>query len=81
MVPYFFFYIKYNFYIYIFNSNNKRKNILQICWWVTKSQLLERSDFIPKGTERLRNNRTKFLLKTDGYFIKNNKLHNLKELL
>jgi len=67
--------------IYIFNSINKRKNILQICGWVTKSQLLERSDFIPKGTERLRNNGTKFLLKTDGYFIKNNKLNNIKELL
>ena len=71
----------YNCEIYIFNSINKRNNILQICGWVTKNELLERSDFITKGTERLRNNGTKFLLKTDGYFIKNNQLNNIKELL
>lgn len=72
---------KFDCEIYIFNSLNKKNNILEICGWVTKDQLLQRSKFIKKGTERKRNNGTTFLLKTDGYFIKNNQLNNIKEFI
>jgi len=75
------FQMKYDCDIYIFNSLNKIKNELNICGWLTKKEIKEKSIFLKKGTLRKRNNGTTFQLKTDGYFINNDMLKNIKELL
>ena len=75
------FQIKYDCQIYIFNSLNKIKNELDICGWLTKEDIINKSEYFKKGTLRKRNNGTTFRLKTDGYFINNTMLNDIKELL
>jgi hypothetical protein len=66
--------------IYIFCSLNKLKNILTICGWVTKNELIERALFYDKGTIRKRSNNSQFTLKAPTYEIENNKLNDFREL-
>ena len=67
--------------IYIFCSLNKKKNELTICGWVTKDQLISRSEKYKEGAERKRSDGTSFFTKAPLYEIKNNQLNNIKELL
>ncbi len=71
----------YNCDLYIFNSLNKKNNKLNICGWITKKDLLNKSMFYKKGTIRKRSNGTSFKMKADTYEIKNYQLNNIKELL
>ncbi len=71
----------YNCDLYIFNSLNKKNNKLNICGWITKKDLLNKSMFYKKGTIRKRSNGTSFKMKADTYEIKNNQLNNIKELI
>jgi hypothetical protein len=67
--------------IYIFNSLNKISNNLEICGWVTKDELINKSFFYKKGDIRNRDNGTSFKMKADTYEIENRLLNNIKELL
>ncbi|MBI4647922.1 MAG: hypothetical protein HY738_15360 [Bacteroidia bacterium] len=68
---------KYNTDAYIFCSLNKLTNVLSICGWLTKKELIEKAVFFPKGTERTRSDSTTFRTFTDLYEIKNSDLKNI----
>ena len=67
--------------IYIFNSLNKRTNKLELCGWVTKEELLDKSLFYKKGYVRNRDNGTSFKMRADTYEIENRLLNNIKDLI
>jgi len=68
----------------IFCSFNKKTNILTICGWITKKELLSKAFFYKKGTKRFRTDGTSFITKTDLYEIENTLLNSpvtLKQLI
>lgn len=67
--------------IYIFNSLNKKNNNLEICGWVTKDDLINKSILYKKGDIRNRDNGSSFEMKADTYEIENRLLNNIKEIL
>ena len=67
--------------IYIFNSLNKKTNNLEICGWVTKDELINKSSFYKKGDVRNRDNGTCFKMKADTYEIENRLLNKINLLL
>lgn len=67
--------------IYIFNSLNKKTNNLEVCGWVTKDELINKSYFYKKGEIRNRDNGTFFKMKTDTYEIENRLLNKINLLL
>jgi len=67
--------------IYIFNSLNKKTNILEICGWVTKEDLISKSNFYKKGDIRIRDDGTTFVMKADTFELENKLLNNINLLL
>ncbi len=66
---------------YVFASLNKKSNELNICGYLSKYDLLNKSIFYKKGTKRERSDGTYFILKADTYEIENFKLNNINELI
>lgn len=66
---------------YIFCSLNKTNNLLTICGWVTKEQLLERAKYCEKGTIRYRSDNSQFILEESIYEIENYKLNKIQDLI
>ena len=64
-----------------FNSLNKKTNNLEICGWVTKDELINKSSFYKKGDVRNRDNGTCFKMKADTYEIENRLLNKINLLL
>jgi hypothetical protein len=56
---------------YIFCSYNKITNELTICGWIDKETFIKRRNFFEKGSERTRNDGSKFTLFADLYEIDN----------
>lgn len=67
--------------IYIFCSLNKKNNILTICGWVTKEELLNRAKYYDKGTIRVRSDNSQFILQEAIYEIENYKLNKIEDLI
>ena len=67
--------------IYIFNSLNKKTNNLEICGWVTKDELINKSSFYKKGDTRNRDDGSSFKMKADTYEIENRLLKKINLLL
>lgn len=63
--------------VYIFCSYNKKSEILTICGWVTKKQHRNRAEFFPKGTWRIRTDKSRFQTKADLYEIRNDALNDV----
>ena len=66
--------------VYIFNSLNKKTNLLTVCGWVSKSHLFERAKLYKKGTKRYRSDGTYFWTKADLYEIENTELNQVISL-
>ena len=59
---------------YIFCSYNKKSNEVTICGWIDKETFIKKRKYHKKGSERTRNDGTKFTLFTDIYEIDNSHL-------
>jgi hypothetical protein len=57
--------------IYIFCSLNKKTNVLTVCGWATKHELLAHANMFIRGSERVRSDGSSFLTKADLYEIGN----------
>ncbi|KGG81215.1 hypothetical protein Y919_01525 [Caloranaerobacter azorensis H53214] len=68
---------KYNVDYLIFCSFNKTNNILTICGYISKSDLLEKAKFYEEGTIRTRDNGTSFRTKAPLYEICQKNLHSI----
>jgi hypothetical protein len=73
--------LKFDCDVYIFCSLNKKNNILTICGWVTKEELLDRSKYYEKGTVRVRSNNSQLILQEAIYEIENHKLNKIEDLI
>ena len=59
---------------YVFASLNSKNNVLTVCGWIPKEKFLERAEFFPRGTMRVRDDSSSFEVKADMYEIENNRL-------
>lgn len=60
--------------ILIFNNYCEPKNILQICGWIHKDELLQRGQLIKKGSKRLRADGTELTIQEDTIEIEQRNL-------
>ena len=65
---------------YIFTSLNKKNMTITICGWINKDEFYKKASFYPKGTERNRDDFTRFPTKADLYEIPNNMLNDVIDL-
>lgn len=66
--------------IFIFNSFNSKKNILEICGWLPKKEFISKSILFNAGSIRIRADGTMFKLREDNYEIRNDKINSIELL-
>lgn len=60
---------------FIFNSFNKKNNILTVCGWISKTNFVKLAKYFPKDTIRKRTDGTQFKTFSGLYEIKNKDLN------
>ena len=63
--------------VYIFTSLNKKTEILTVCGWIPKNDLLKNAILYKKGATRKRFDGTEFVLSTDNYELDNKHLRDV----
>jgi len=65
---------KYSVDAYLFLSLNKLSNRITVCGWLPKMEFLDRATLYRKGLQRVRDDGSLFVLKSDNYEIRNDQL-------
>lgn len=67
--------IKYAADTFVFCSLNTTDKQLEICGWISKDDFMMQAEFFPKGSTRIRSDKSKLEITEDNYEIRNDQLN------